>query len=46
MKKKFLEMLMACCMVVPSSVVCAEEVKYEDYAAFDIIVQDELKVPF
>ncbi len=46
MKKKFLVMLMACCMVVPSSVVCAEEVKYEDYAAFDIIVQDELKVPF
>lgn len=46
MKKKFLIMLMACSMVVPSRVVHAEEVKYEDYAAFDIAVQDKLKVPF
>lgn len=46
MKKKFLVMFMACCMVIPSSVVCAEEVTYEDYAPFNITVQDELKVPF
>lgn len=46
MKKKFFAILMTCCILAPYSVSHAEEVIYEDYAAFDITVQDELKVPF
>ena len=44
MKKKAL-LLLLCTALLPVKVVHAEE-KYEDMAAYDVSISEELKVPF